>query len=261
MNIHPTAIVEPGAKLHPSVQVGPWSYIKSNVTIDAGTVVGSHAVISGPTHIGENNKIFQFSCLGEDPQDKKYSGADGETFLKIGADNIFREFTTINRGTVAGGGETIIGNDNLFMAYVHVAHDCRIGSHTVFSNNSQLAGHVTIEDHVILSGFVGVHQFCTIGARAFLAGGSMVVKDVPPFMIVAGHPAKTHGINTVGLKRAGFSEQVIDWLRRAYKILYRQSMSVDSAVSKLEEMVADVPHVGLLIDFIKNRSARGLVRE
>lgn len=255
--IHTTAIIDPTARIAPDVVIGPWTIIGANVEIGDGTWIGPHVVIQGPTKIGKGNKIFQFSSIGEMPQDKKYKGED--TLLEIGDRNIIREFCTFNRGTVQDKGATVIGNDNLFMAYVHVAHDCVIGNHTVFANNASLAGHAIVEDYAGLSGFSGVLQSCRVGKYSFASMGSMIDKDVPPFVKVSGYYAKPYGLNTVGMERRGFSPETILQLRRAYKTIYRKGLTIKNAIKELESMLAECTEVQLLIDFIQN-SSRGIVR-
>lgn len=251
------AIVDKSAIIADNVVISPFSIIGANVEIGEGTWVGPHVVINGPTKIGKNNKIFQFSSIGEAPQDKKYNGEP--TRLEIGDDNVFRECTTISRGTPAGGGLTRIGNNNLFMAYVHIAHDCTVKNNTTFSNNASLAGHVTVDDHANLGGFVGVHQFCNIGSHAFCAGASVILKDVLPFIMVSGHPAQVYGLNVEGLKRRQFTPDEILVLKRAYKVLYRQGMVLDDAIAKMEEMIPECSHIQTLIEAIR-KSERGIVR-
>jgi len=197
--IDPRAIIDPGAKIAADVTVGPYTVIGADVEIEAGTWIGPHVVIRGPTRIGRENRIFQFSSLGDEPQDKKYAGED--TLLEIGDRNLFREHVTVNRGTVQGGGVTRIGGDNWIMVGVHIAHDCVVGNHTIFANNASLAGHVTVEDHVILGGFTLVHQFCALGAHSFTAMGSVIPKDVPPYVLVSGHMARPYGLNAVSRPR------------------------------------------------------------
>lgn len=251
------AIVDPSARVAADVQIGAFSIIGANVEIGAGTWIGPHVVIHGPTRIGANNKIFQFSSIGEAPQDKKYNGEP--TGLEIGDNNVIREFCTINRGTVQDQGVTRIGNDNWIMAYVHIAHDCQIGHNTIFANASSLAGHVRVDDFAILGGFTLVHQFCSLGAHCFTAMSSVISKDVPPFVMVSGHMAEAHGLNIEGLRRRGLSQETLRTLRQAYKILYRSSLTVPQAIEKLDELVADCPQVGVLIEFLR-RSQRGIVR-
>lgn len=255
--IDPSAAVDPSAELAEDVEVGPFAVIGPDVRIGAGSRVGAHAVIQGPTRIGRDNHIHAFASVGTDPQDKKFAGET--TRLEIGDGNTIREFVTVNRGTSGGGGVTRIGDDNWIMAYVHVAHDCVIGSHTIFANNATLAGHVTIEDHVILGGFTLVHQFCRMGAHCFTGMGSAVNRDVPPFVIVAGHMATPRGINTEGLKRRGFSPDRLSAIRRAYKTLYRSGLHLDQAVERLRTESGDNPDVRQLVEFI-TESQRSIVR-
>lgn len=255
--IHELAIVDPTAVIAKNVAIGPWTLIGPDVEIAEGTWVASHVVIRGPTKIGRENKIYQFSSIGEGSPDKKYAGEP--THLEIGDRNIFRECTTIHRGTVQGGGVTKIGHDNLFMPYAHVAHDCVIGNSVVFANNASVAGHVTVGDYACLGGMVGVHQFCAIGAHSFAAGGTIILKDVPPFVMVSGYPAQAHGLNTVGLERRGYSVKSIAALKRAYKIIFRQSLTLQEAVLELKTMVIDTPEIQYLIDSLAS-ATRGIVR-
>lgn len=255
--IHPTAIIDPTAEIDSSVEIGAFSVIGANVKIDAGTRVASHVVINGPTTIGKNNQIFQYSSLGEAPQDKKYKSEP--TLLEIGDNNTIREFCTFNRGTVQDKGTTKIGNDNWIMAYVHIAHDCDIGNHTIFANNSSLAGHVDVHDYAILGGFTLIHQFCKIGSHVITAVGSVVFKDIPPYVTAAGYDAKPHGINAEGLKRRGFSTESILQIKRAYKTLYRSSLTLEEAKVELAAMCETTPEIGLLTDFL-NVATRGIVR-
>ncbi|MDD7804999.1 MAG: acyl-ACP--UDP-N-acetylglucosamine O-acyltransferase [Endozoicomonas sp. (ex Botrylloides leachii)] len=254
--IHPTAIIEPRATLADDVQVGPWTLIGSDVEIDSGTVINSHVVVKGPTKIGRNNRIFQFASVGEDCQDKKYAGE--RTFLEIGENNIIREGCTIHRGTLQDRGLTYIGNNNLFMAYVHIAHDCVIGNDCILANNSTLGGHVTLGDGVILGGFTGIHQFSTVGAYSMTAGHSTVFKDIPAFVMVSGNPAAAHGMNFEGMRRRGYSQALITCLKQAYRIIYRQGLRTVEALDKLETMES-TPELQLLIDSVKN-STRGITR-
>lgn len=253
--IHPTAIIDPSAKIADSAHIGPYSVIGPDVEIGEGTWVGSHVVIQGPTKIGRDNKFYQFSSIGEAPQDLKFKGEP--TRLEIGDRNSFREFCTVNRGTVQDKSLTYIGNDNLFMAYVHIAHDCHVGNHTIFANNASLAGHVVVEDYVTLGGFSGVFQFCRVGVHSFVATNAVVIKDVPPFVKVSGHYAKPFGLNSVGLQRRGFADETISQLRRAYKIIYRNGLTVANAIEELQKM-AD-PAVNELVRFIQSSQA-GIVR-
>lgn len=255
--IHEAAIIHPSAKVAKDAEIGPWTIIGPNVEIGSGTWVGSHVVINGPTKIGENNKIFQFSSIGEEPQDKKFQGED--TFLEIGDNNVIREYCTLNRGTVQGEGVTKVGNNNLLMAYVHIAHDCIVHNNTVFSNNASLSGHAIVKDYAILSGFSAVNQFTIIGEYSFVCGNTMVVKDILPYLLVSGDPAEPHGINTVGLKRQGFSNNVIQALRQAYKIIYRQGLTVKESVAQLQLMVEGCPEIQLFIDGL-TQSVRGIAR-
>lgn len=255
--IHETAIIDKTARIADNVQIGPWSMIGPDVEIGEGTWIGPHVVIQGPTIIGKDNKIFQFASLGADSQDKKFRGE--KTYLVIGDRNIIREFCTFNRASTGDGSKTIIGHDNLFMAYVHIAHDCVIGNHTIFANNASLAGHVTVEDYAIFSGFSGSAQFCRIGSHAFIAMGTGVEKDIPPFVKVAGFYAEPCGLNTVGMKRRGFALETMLFLRRAYKTIYRKGLTVKDALAQLEQMVVECPEVQLYIDFLQ-QSTRGIVR-
>jgi len=255
--IHETAIIDPSAEIADNVVIGPYSVIGKNVSIGAGTVVGPHVVINGPTTIGKDNRFFQFGSIGEDPQDKKY--ANEPTTLEIGDGNVFRESMTISRGTIQGGGRTLIGNNNLFMAYVHIAHDCIIKNNVTFSNNASLAGHVVVDDYANLGGFVGVHQFCNIGRNSFCAGASVIVKDVLPFVIVSGHPARVFGLNTVGLKRKGFSADIMLSIKNAYKAIYRKNLTVESALLELKSEALDCEPVRVMAEFI-SQSSRGIVR-
>ena len=255
--IHPTAIVDATAELDSSVEVGPFSIIGAHVKVGAGTRIAGHVIINGPTIIGENNHIFQYSSLGEAPQDKKYNGEP--TLLEIGDNNTIREFCTFNRGTEQDKNTTKIGNDNWIMAYVHIAHDCQIGSHTIFANNTSLAGHVNIDDYAILGGFTLIHQFCKVGSHVITAVGSVVFKDIPPFVTAAGYDAKPHGINAEGLKRRGYSPESILQIKRAYKALYRNGLSLEEAKVELAAMQITSPEIGLLTNFL-NTSTRGIVR-
>jgi UDP-N-acetylglucosamine acyltransferase len=255
--IHPTAIVDPAAELAADVEVGPYSIIGAKVRIGSGTRIGSHVVIQGPTTIGRDNRIFHFCSLGEAPQDKKYKGEP--TTLEIGDGNTIREYCTFNRGTVQDVGVTRVGNDNWVMAYVHIAHDCQIGNHTIFANNSSLAGHVIVHDHAILGGFTLVHQFCKIGAHVITAVGSVVFKDVPPYVTASGYDAAPHGLNTEGLKRRGFSADTLLQLKRAYKILYKSSLTLEQARAKLSEQQQACPEIGVLLEFLHG-TTRGIIR-
>jgi UDP-N-acetylglucosamine acyltransferase len=255
--IDPRAIVSPQAELAADVSVGPFSIIGAGVQIGPRTVVGPHAVVNGPTTIGADNHIFQFASLGEAPQDKKHQGES--TRLEIGDHNVFRESCTINRGTARDKGVTRIGNHNLFMAFSHVAHDCVIGNQTVFANCASLGGHVEIGDWAILGGLTAVHQFSRIGAHAFLGGGSIVSRDVPPYVMVAGNPAVPHAVNVEGLKRRGFTEDQIKNIREAYRILYRSELKLADAVARLAPLALTAPELRIFVDFIQS-STRSLVR-
>jgi len=255
--IHATAVVDPSAKLENGVEVGPYAIIGADVQVGGGTRIGPHAVVRGPSVLGRDNRIFQFASVGEDPQDKKYGGEP--TLLVLGDRNVVRESATIHRGTVQGGGETRIGNDNLLMAYTHVAHDCIIADHVIMANAASLGGHVVIEDWAILGGFTIVHQFCRIGAHSFSAMGSVVGKDVPPYVTVDGHPAVPRGINSEGLKRRNFSSDDINAIRRAFRVLYKSNLKLEEAMQALQELAADQPVVAQLTAFL-GVSARSIVR-
>ena len=251
------AIVSGEAELASDVSVGPFSIIGPQVQIGPGTVVGPHVVINGPTTIGADNRIFQFASIGDAPQDKKYQGEP--TRLQIGDHNVFRESCTVNRGTAHDQGVTRIGSDNLFMAYAHVAHDCVVGSHTVFANCAALGGHVEIGDWAILGGLTAVHQFTKIGAHAFLGGGAIVTRDVPPYVMVAGNPAVPHAVNSEGLKRRGFTEEQIRHIRDAYRIVYRSDLKLAEALARLEPHADGHPEIRAFLDFI-HASTRSLAR-
>ncbi|MBK8522683.1 MAG: acyl-ACP--UDP-N-acetylglucosamine O-acyltransferase [Betaproteobacteria bacterium] len=255
--IHPTAIVHPGAKLGAHVSVGPYSIIGEHVEIGDNTWIGPHVVINGHTRIGRDNRIFQFSSLGEVPQDKKYAGEP--TRLEIGDRNTIREFCTFNLGTAQDVGVTRVGNDNWVMAYVHIAHDCQVGNNTTFANNSQLAGHVHVDDWAILGGFTGVHQFCRVGAHCMTAVGTVILQDVPPYIMAAGNTASPYGLNAEGLKRRGFSPEALQALKRAYRILYKSGLMLEEARTKLEEEARMHPEVQRLVDFLAV-SKRGIIR-
>jgi UDP-N-acetylglucosamine acyltransferase len=257
VNIHSTAIVDSKAQLASDVEIGAYSIIGPDVKIDSGTRVGPHVVINGHTTIGQNNQIFQFSSLGEVPQDKKYQNEP--TQLEIGNNNTIREFCTFNRGTAQDKGITKIGDNNWIMAYVHIAHDCHVRNNTIMANNSSLAGHVDIYDHAILGGFTLVHQFCKVGEHVITAVGSVVFKDIPPYVTASGYDAQPHGINAEGLKRRGFSADSITNIKRAYKTLYRQSLTLEEAKLAISEQVLSAPELQILIDFL-SISTRGIVR-
>lgn len=254
--VHPTALIDAGARIAPGVEVGPYTVVGRHVTIGAGTRIGPHVVITGRTTIGERNRIFQFASIGEIAQDRKYAGE--ETTTTLGDDNVIREFVTIHAGT-AHRGTTAIGNGNWFLAYTHVAHDCIVGNLTTFSNNAQIAGHVSIGDYAVLGAYAGVHQFCRVGAHAMLAAGAIVLQDVPPFVTAAGYPAKPAGTNNEGLRRRGFTAADIAIVRRAYKTLYRSGLTLDDARAALAQATADAPLLAPLVEFL-GRSERGIVR-
>ncbi len=255
--IHPAAIVHPGARLANDVDIGAYTLIGEHVEMGAGCRVGPHAVITGHTRIGRNNRIFQFVSLGEAPQDKKYAGEP--TRLEIGDNNTIREFCTFNRGTRQDVGVTRLGSDNWIMAYVHLAHDCQIGSHTIFANNAQIAGHVHVGDHAILGGFTTVHQFCHIGAHSITAIGTVVLQDIPPFVTASGNTARPYGINAEGLKRRGFTADAITRIRRAYKTLYKSKLMLEEARQEIAAQVHECPELQVLLDFLA-QSTRGIIR-
>ena len=255
--IHSTAIVEAGAQIDAGVEIGPYAVIGPHVEIGAGTRIGPHTVVGGHTRIGRDNRIFQFASIGAEPQDKKYAGEP--TRLEIGDRNTIREFCTFNCGTVQDAGVTRLGNDNWMMAYVHLAHDCQIGNNTIFANNSQLAGHVHVDDFAILGGFTAVHQFCRIGAHSITAIGTIVLQDIPPFVTASGNTAQPYGINSEGLKRRGFSADAITRIKRAYKTLYKSGLGLDDARREIGAMLANCPQLQLLVDFLA-ASTRGIIR-
>jgi len=255
--IHPTALIDPKADLADDVEVGAFSIVDAKVRIDSGTKVGPHAVITGRTTIGKNNHIFQFTSIGEQPQDKKYAGEDTE--LIIGDDNTIRELCTFSRGSMQGGGITRIGNRNWIMACVHIAHDCTLGDDIIMANNASLAGHVTVGNHAILSGYSLIHQFCTVGEHSFTSFASHVNQSIPPYVTVAGEKAKVKGVNTEGLKRRGYSSEQISQIRRAYKALYREGKPLEEAKVILSEMAENSPEVQPMVDFLK-LAERGIIR-
>lgn len=255
--IDPRAVIDPAARLADGVSVGPFAVIGAGVEIGPGSRIGPHVVIRGPCRIGRDNRIFQFASVGEDPQDKKYAAE--ETMLVIGDRNVIREFTTIHRGTVQDQALTSIGSDNLLMAYSHVAHDCRIGDHVIMANAASLGGHVHIDDWAILGGFSIVHQFCRIGAHCFTAMGSVISKDVPPFVMVAGHPARPRGINSEGLRRRSFDGEQIGAIKRAYKLLYSSGLPLSAARERIWSEAQDSPDLRLVADFLA-ASERSIVR-
>ncbi|MBG23225.1 MAG: acyl-[acyl-carrier-protein]--UDP-N-acetylglucosamine O-acyltransferase [Idiomarinaceae bacterium] len=253
--IHPTAIIDDKAVIGNNVEIGPYSIVGPDVVIGDDCWIGPHVVLKGPTVLGKGNKIYQFASVGEDCQDKKYNGEP--TRLEIGDNNIIRECVTIHRGTVQDQGLTKLGSNNLLMAYVHVAHDCMVGDNIILANNTTLAGHVYVGDWAILGGFTGVHQFCHIGAHAFTAVNSVVVQDIPPYIMAQGHNAVPRTINSEGLKRRGFSKEAIMHIKRAFKTLYRKGLTIDEAVAEMESWQA--PELNELIHFVQN-SSRGIIR-
>jgi UDP-N-acetylglucosamine acyltransferase len=256
--IDSTAIVSANALLAADVVVGAYAVIGPNVTIGSGCIVGAFTRIEGPTAIGERNNFYGHASIGGPPQDLKYRGEHTE--LAIGNDNVFREFVTINRGTTGGGGKTSIGNENFFMAYSHVAHDCHVGSHTIFANNATLAGHVEIADYATIGAFSAVHQFCRVGEHAFVGGGSMITQDVMPYAkTVASRDNRSYGINTIGLERKGFSKETVEALQRAYKILIRSKLRADEALQKIEDELGLFPEARYLVEFVR-ASKRGIIR-
>ncbi|MFT4572168.1 MAG: UDP-N-acetylglucosamine acyltransferase [Hyphomicrobiaceae bacterium] len=255
--IHPTAIVDATAELAEDVVIGPYAIVGPSTVLGAGTSVGAHSMIDAHTTLGRENRVFQFASVGAEPQDLKFSGE--ATTLTLGDRNTIREFCTLNRGTIKGGGATRVGNDNLFMAYSHVAHDCLVGNGVVMANGATLAGHVTVEDAAIVGGLVAVHQFVRIGAMAMLGGGAMVSLDVPPFCIAAGDRAKLHGLNLIGLRRRGLSEGAIKSLRTAYRLLFQGGLKLKDALARIREEHADVEEVMTMVHFIEN-SERGICR-
>jgi UDP-N-acetylglucosamine acyltransferase len=257
MAIDPRAVISPTARLAADVEVGAFTVIGDNVEIGPGCWIGPHAVIQGPTRIGARNRIFQFASIGDAPQDKKYKGEP--TRLEIGDDNVFRESVTVNRGTTHDEGVTRIGSDNLFMAYAHVAHDCRVGSHCVLANVATLGGHVELGDWVIMGGLSAIHQFTKVGAHAFIANNAAVTRDVPPYVMAVGQPAEPHSINATGLSRRGFTPEQVRNIKNAYRTLYRSDLKLADAVPKLEEAARTQPELRIFVDFI-GRSTRSLVR-
>ena len=256
--IHPTAIIHSGARLGAGVSVGPYSIIGEHVEIGDNSRIGPHVVISGHTRIGCDNRIFQFSSIGEIPQDKKYAGEP--TRLEIGDRNTIREYCTLNLGTVQDAGVTRVGDDNWIMAYVHIAHDCQVGNKTIFANNAQLAGHVHVGDWAIFGGYTGVHQFCRVGAHTMTAVGTVILQDVPPYVMAAGNSATPYGINAEGLKRRGFSPDALMVLKRAYRTLYKSGLTLDEAKAKLEEDAKMHPaEIQPILDFLAV-SKRGIIR-
>jgi UDP-N-acetylglucosamine acyltransferase len=256
--IHPTAMIDLKAEIGEEVEIGPYTVIEKGVFIDQGTRIGPHVVIREGTQIGKRCQIFQFASIGEAPQAVAYKGE--KTTLLMGDQNIVRESVTLHRGTIKGGGKTVIGNDNFFMAYSHVAHDCQIGNQVFLYNGASLAGHIIIEDHAIIGALSGVHQFCRIGTHAMISGITGIVLDVPPYMLAAGNRAKLYGLNTVGLKRHHFSEETIKALKKAYRTIFRSGLALENAIREVEEdKISQTPEVQHLLDFIRH-SKRGISR-
>lgn len=255
--IDATAIISADAEIADNVCIGPFSVIGPQVQIGSGTVIESHVVIKGETHIGKDNHIYQFASVGEAPQDKKY--ANEETLLEIGNRNVVREFTTIHRGTLQDRGVTLIGDDNLFMAYTHIAHDCIIGNCVVMANGASIAGHVHIDNNVTLGGFTLVHQFTQIGTYSFAAMGSAIKHDIPPFVMVGGRPTQPHGINSVGMERNGISPDIVRQIRKAYKILYKNNLRLEDAVEQIEYLAGESKELSDMVSFLRNVT-RGIQR-
>jgi UDP-N-acetylglucosamine acyltransferase len=255
--IHPSAVVEEGARISPDVSIGPFSVIGPQVEIGPGCTIASHVVLTGRTRLGRGNRIFQFASIGEEPQDKKYQGEDSA--LEIGDNNTIREYVTINRGTGDGGGVTRLGDDNWLMAYCHIAHDCQVGSHNIMANGATLAGHVVVGNHVIFAGYSGAHQFCRIGDHAFLGMYGGVSQDVPAYVIISGQPPRPRGINSEGLKRRGFNADQIRNIREAYRTIYRSGLKRAEALSELAARLPEQPELKAMIDSA-SASQRGLLR-
>ena len=256
--IHPTAIVSPRAELGANISVGPYAIIGDDVVIHDAVEIGGHVVIEGPTEIGTGTCLFPFAYIGQVPQDLKFKGE--RTRLVVGARNTIREYVTLHRGTAGGGGLTSIGNDNLFMAQAHVAHDCIIGSHNIFANCASLGGHVEIADHVILGAFVGVHQFCRVGAYAFVGGQSVVVKDAMPYSRTVGNHARCYGANSLGLRRKGFSNDSIRGIQHAFYLLLSARLNTPQALERIKAEMAGIPEIDYLIEFIE-KSSRGVIKK
>ncbi len=254
--IHPTAIVDPGAEIHADARIGPYCVIGADVVIGADTELQHHVTLMGPTKIGRGNFFFACASIGQKSQDLKYAGEP--THLEIGDDNTFREFCTVNRGTLPGS-KTVIGNGGNFLAYSHIAHDCIVGNNVIFSNNGTLAGHVEVGDHAVIGGLTAIHQFCRVGTHAITGGCSKIVQDVPPFFIADGNPAEIRGVNQVGLERAGFPAETIRALKEAYRILYRGNLNVKQSVEKIRAELARTPEIADLCAFIES-SQRGIIR-
>ena len=257
VEIHPTAIVSPGAELASGVKVGPYSIIGDHVAIGSDTIIGSHVVIEGHTQIGERNRISPFSCIGTPPQDISYSGED--TRVKIGNDNVIREYVTINRASTKENWETIVGSHNFIMAYSHIAHDCILGDNIIMANLATFGGHTHVGDYANFGGLAAVHQFVRIGVHTFIAGGAEVSQDIPPFMMAAGSRAKLYGISQKGLRRHGFSRETIDGLKKAYRIIWRENSILNEGVRQVREEVESFPELEALLSFLEN-SKRGIMR-
>jgi UDP-N-acetylglucosamine acyltransferase len=256
--IHPTALVDPKAEIGENVDIGPYSVVEKGVSIDEGTKIGPHVVVREGTRIGKRCQIYQFSSIGEAPQATAYRGEP--TLVQVGDDNIMREFVTLHRGTVKGGGKTVLGNQNFIMAYSHIAHDCQVGNHVVMANGATLGGHILIEDHAIIGGLAAIHQFCRVGTHAIISGLTGVSQDVPPYMTAAGDRARLYGLNSVGLKRHQFSEQEIKALKKAYRIIFRSGLTLEKAMKTVEEDdIFQLPKVQHLLQFIQH-SKRGICR-
>lgn len=255
--IHQHAIIEEGAIIGNNVTIGPWTYVGKNVVIGDDSHISANVVINGPTRIGKGNRIFQFASIGEDCQDLKYDGEPTE--LIIGDNNVFRECCTVHRGTIQDNSITQIGSNNLFMAYTHVAHDCVVGNNCILANNASIAGHVHVGDYAILGGMSGVHQFCHIGAHSFVGATSLILKDVPPYVMASGNAAKPFGLNSEGLKRRGFSRDTIQSIKKAYRTIYRKSLTLDEALADIAANIESSDELSLFTDFIKS-SSRGIIR-
>ena len=257
MDVHPTAIISPQAKLGAGVKVGPCAIIGDNVVIGNHNIIEAHAFIEGWTEIGENNHFYPYTVIGTPPQDLKFTGE--KSLVQIGNNNIFREFITVHRGTLRGGGVTTIGNDNYFMAYSHIAHDCKVGNGVIFGNAGTLAGHVEVEDCAAVGAFSGVHQFCVVGKYSFIGGYSVITKDVLPYSKSVGNRAKTYGVNFVGLRRKGFSPEAIQNIKSAYKIIFQSNLNTTQALEKIKREIKNSPEVDYLVAFIR-RSKRGVIK-
>ncbi|HVT43000.1 MAG TPA: acyl-ACP--UDP-N-acetylglucosamine O-acyltransferase [Thermoanaerobaculia bacterium] len=256
--IHPTAIIDESAVISEDVEIGAWAIIEADVQVGRGCVIGPWSRIEGPAILGERNRLVSHCSIGSPPQDLKFQGE--KTELRIGDDNVFREFVTVNRGTAGGGGSTTIGSSNFFMAYAHVAHDCHVGSHCIFGNAATLAGHVEVADHANIGAFAAVHQFCRVGAHAFIGGFTVVTQDVLPYVkTVGGREAKTYGVNTIGLQRRGLSKETISAIDSAYRLLIRSKLSVEAALERIENELPDVPEVRYFAAFVRG-AKRGLIR-